>query len=148
MRVTPSVGIEDVRIGDRRQAVETRLGKSSASLDSRAYYEASGVLVHYDNDGLVELIEVAYRDDGREQPSLDGVTLTYRYMDDVVQELAVQGHIGQATDIGYVFPAGFAIFSMSSLSASDLDPKAGDDDPRLIVEGVSIAPYFYFASND
>jgi hypothetical protein len=144
VEIIPGVGIEDVRIGDRRQAVDARLGGTRVSTDSRAYYESLGVLVHFDGDDLVELIEVGYRDDGRDQPALNGVPLTYRYMDEVLRELAGHGHVGEPSDIGYLFPAGFAIFSMSSLSAQDLDPSASVNDGRVIVEGLSIAPYAYF----
>lgn len=47
-------------------------------------------------------------------------------------------------DIGYVFDAGFAIWSMHSRWALDLDPEADEDDERAVSEGVSVAPYAYF----
>lgn len=33
---------------------------------------------------------------------------------------------------------------MGSRWARDLDPAAGEDDDRLVCEGVSVAPYEYF----
>lgn len=147
MEILPGVGFAGVCIGDPRDAVDSRLGTPAWCRDSRRYYEPSDVLVDFDDDDRVELIEVPYRDDGRAQPSLGGVVLTYRCMDDVVQELASHGHVGEPSDIGYDFPAGFAIWSMSSLSAHEVDPALSEDDDRLVVEGVSIAPYAYFARN-
>ncbi|WP_432990907.1 hypothetical protein [Dactylosporangium sp. CA-233914] len=68
-------------------------------------------------------------------------------MDEVIAELAANGHSSTPSDIGFDMPAGFAIFSMASLSARDLDPGAPEEDSRLVVEGVAIAPYSYFAAD-
>ena len=56
-----------------------------------------------------------------------------------MQELAAAGYSGRRSDIGYDFPEGFSVFSMSSLQLSDIDPSAAEDDERLIVEGVFLA---------
>ncbi|WP_212816894.1 hypothetical protein [Polymorphospora rubra] len=103
------------------------------------------LVVTYDGD-VVELVEVGCGVD--EHVFLDGVQLTYRFMDEVMADLAAKGHLATASDIGFDFQAGFSIFSMASLSARDLDPNSPEDDGRHIVEGVSIAPYSYFTGND
>ena len=61
-------------------------------------------------------------------------------------DLAARGYGYEPIDIGYRFEPGFAIFSMGSRSASDLDPAAGENDGRANCEGVSVAPYEYFAA--
>ncbi len=103
------------------------------------------LVVSYGPDDLVELVEVGYSGHhGGDEVFFSGVRLTYRFMDDVVADLAALGHHATPFDIGFAFEPGFAIFSMSSLWALDLDPDAGEDDDRRIVEGVSIAPRAYF----
>ncbi|MBO0884987.1 MAG: hypothetical protein J2P17_32580 [Mycobacterium sp.] len=66
-------------------------------------------------------------------------------MDDVVADLAARRYQYEPIDIGYRVEPGFAIFSMGSRWARDLDPDASEDDPRSICEGVSVAPYRYVA---
>jgi hypothetical protein len=146
VEILPGVGVEAVRIDELRVDVESRLGAAGSTTDSRAYYDPPGVLVHYDATTRVELVEVPYRKDGGSQPTLEGVPLTYRFLEDVVHDLAMRGYVGQRSDIGYDFEAGFAIFSMSSLSATDLDASASPEDERAIAEGVSIAPFSYFSA--
>jgi hypothetical protein len=75
----------------------------------------------------------------------DGVQLTYRFMSDVVADLAAKGYRCEPTDIGYRCEPGFAIFSMGSRSAQELDPQASAEDPRQVSEGVSVASYDYLA---
>lgn len=58
----------------------------------------------------------------------------------------VKGYTSTPSDIGHEFHAGFAVFSMGSCSARDLDPNASEEDERLISEGVSVAPYEYFTN--
>lgn len=103
------------------------------------------LVVTYDQDDVVELVEVGYG--VHDQVFFDGVQLTYRFMDEVMADLAAKGHRGTPSDIGFDLQAGFAIFSMESLSAQELDPDASEDDPRRIVEGVAIAPYSYFTDD-
>ena len=82
------------------------------------------LVLTYTEDDTVELVEIAYSGDGGEEVFFDGVQLTYRFIDDVVADLAVKGYRGEPSDIGYRFRPGFAIFSMGSRSAQDLDPQA------------------------
>lgn len=103
------------------------------------------LIVTYDQDDVVELVEVGYG--VHDQVFFDGVQLTYRFMDEVMADLAAKGHLGTPSDIGFDLQAGFAIFSMASLSARELDPRAPENDPRRIVEGVGIAPYSYFTDD-
>ncbi|MEU4564109.1 hypothetical protein AB0F72_37500 [Actinoplanes sp. NPDC023936] len=147
MEILPGRGTPLVRIGESREVVECKLGTPvhPGRLD-RAIYETTPMLVlSYSDVDTVELVEVAYTGDGGEEAWFDGVQLTFRFLDDVVAELAERGHRYELTDAGYRFEPGFALFSMGSRSARDLDPDAGDDDPRIICEGVSVAPYEYFA---
>ncbi|MFF5228999.1 hypothetical protein [Dactylosporangium sp. NPDC000521] len=90
------------------------------------------------------MVEIVYSDSGGEEAFFDGVQLTFRFLDAAVSHLAAKGHRYEPIDIGFRFEPGFAIFSMASMSARDLDPAATEDDPRLVCEGVSVAPYDYF----
>lgn len=150
MEILPGEGVAQVRIGESREVVECKLGSPvyPGRLD-RAIYQTNPMLVLTFTDiDTVEIVEVAYSGHGGEEVWFDGVQLTYRFMDDVVADLAARGHRGEPADVGYKFPAGFALFSMGSRTARDLDPAAADDDPRRIVEGVSVAPYDYFDGPD
>lgn len=89
-------------------------------------------------------MEIAYSGDGGEEVFFDGVQLTYRFLDDVVADLAARGYDYEPIDIGYRVGPGFAVWSMGSRWARDLDPDAAEDDPRRVCEGVSVAPYDYF----
>ncbi|WP_229074643.1 hypothetical protein [Actinoplanes sp. DH11] len=147
MEILPGEGVALVRIGESREVVECRLGTPvhPGRLD-RAIYETHPMLVlSYGDLDTVELVELAYSGDGGEEAWFDGVQLTYRFMDDVLADLAARGYRYEETGVGYRFEPGFALFSMGSRSARDLDPGAGADDQRTICEGVSVAPYEYFA---
>ena len=148
MEIIPGVGVEAVKIGDPRGEVEQRLGPPvHAGNHTRCVHDSIDpmLVVTYDQDDLVELVEVGHGVD--DQVFFDGVQLTYRFMDDVMADLTAKGHLGTPSDIGFDLQAGFAIFSMASLSAQELDPDAPEDDPRRIVEGVGIAPYSYFTAD-
>ncbi|MGC1209913.1 MAG: hypothetical protein WA890_01405 [Micromonospora sp.] len=108
------------------------------------YDTSPHLILTYAQDETVELVEIAYSGDGGEEVFFDGVQLTLRFLDDVVSDLAAKGCSYEPIDVGYRFEPGFAIFSMGSRWARDLDPAAAEDDPRPICEGVSVAPYDYF----
>ncbi|WP_121156117.1 hypothetical protein [Micromonospora pisi] len=148
MDIMPGVGVEAVKIGDPRSDVERRLGPPAhAGKRPRAVYDSVDpmLVVTYDEDDIVELVEIGYGVDN--QVYFDGVQLTYRFMDEVMADLAAKGQLGTPSDIGFDLRAGFAIYSMDSLTAQDLDPDAPEDDPRRVVEGVSVAPYAYFTAD-
>ncbi|MER7278416.1 hypothetical protein ABT369_28645 [Dactylosporangium sp. NPDC000244] len=148
MEILPGEGVALVKVGEHRDVVESRIGPPvHPGRSSRAVYETSPMLVlTYTGDETVELVELADGDgDGGEEVFFDGVQLTSRFMDDVVADLEAKGYEYEETDIGYRFEPGFAVFSMGSRWARDLDPDAAEDDPRRVVEGVSVAPYEYFA---
>lgn len=131
-------------VGASRDEVEQSLGAPSALHGGRASYDNPALLVHYDSDDRVEVVEIPYDGGEGEEVTFDGVQLTFRFMEDVVRDLAARGYSYTPSDIGYDFCAGFAIFSMSSLDAQTIDATASDDDERQVVEGVSVAPYEYF----
>jgi hypothetical protein len=106
------------------------------------------LVISYTTDDSVELVEIAYSGPSGEEAFFDGVQLTYRFLDDVVADLTAKGYTGMPSDIGFTFHAGFAVWSMRSLWARDLDPSASEDDGRAIVEGVSVAPYAYWDGED
>ncbi|PWU60754.1 hypothetical protein DLE60_09415 [Micromonospora globispora] len=137
MPTAPTVRLVRIRIGRPVHARD----------DTRAVYDSTDpiLVVTYNLDDVVELVEVGYGVDN--QVFFEGVQLTYRFMDEVIADLAANGHSSSPFDIGLDVPAGFAIFSMASLSARDLDPAAPEDDSRRVVEGVSIAPYSYFTAD-
>ena len=148
MNILPGVGVEAVRVGESRVVVEQRLGSPAHAGDhSRAVYTSLDptLVVFYDEDAIVQLVEVGYA--VADQAFFDGVQLTYRFMDDVIADLRVKGHVGSPVDTGFVLHPGFAIFSMRSLSARDVDPYASEEDPRRVVEGVSVAPYTYLVAD-
>lgn len=146
VEILPGVGVATARVGEHRDEVERRIGKPfHPGRDSRAVYDVTPMLVlTYAEDETVEVVELAYSPDGGEQVFFDGVQLTYRFLDDVVADLAAKGYGYEPTDIGYRFEPGFAIYSMASLSPDELQPDASDDDDRLICEGVAVAAYDYF----
>lgn len=148
MEILPGVGVDQVKIGHRREDVEQRVGPPlHAGRSRRAVYGTTPMLVvSYTSDGVVEIVEMGCSGDGGEEVFFDGVQLTYRFMDDVVADLEARGHACTPSDIGFDFAPGFAVFSMGSRHAQDLDPLAGDDDERAVVEGVSVAPYEYLVS--
>ena len=143
MEVLPGVGVALVHIGQPRSTVEVSLGPPRAVHGRTAHYDAPVLIVDYDEDGLVELVQVPYSGVG-DEATLADVQLTYRFMDDVLRDLTDRGYRHTSSDIGYDFEAGFALFSMSSLDARAIDPDASEDDPRGVVEGVAVAPYAYF----
>ncbi|GAA1404149.1 hypothetical protein ACFQZ4_51005 [Catellatospora coxensis] len=139
--------MDAVKIGDRRAEVEARLGSpvSTGQYLTAVYASNPMLVVTYDRDDAVEVVEAGYSGHhGGDEIFFEGVQLTYRFMDDVVADLAAMGHLGTPYDIGFVFKTGFAIYSNSSLWALDLDPNATEDDERRVVEGVSIASRAYF----
>ena len=148
MEILPGVGVDQVKIGDRREGVERRVGSPVHPGPSRkaVYRTAPMLVISYTTDDTVELVEVGSSGSGGDEVFFDGVQLTYRFMDDVVADLEAKGHRGTPSDIGFDFHPGFAVFSMGSRHARELDPLADEDDDRAIVEGVSIAPYEYFVS--
>jgi hypothetical protein len=148
MEIIPGEGVALAKVGEARRVVEDRLGAPvHPGRDSKAVYDTSPMLVvSYAEDDTVEVVEIAYAGNGGEEVFFEGVQLTFRFMDDVVADLAARGYGYEPTDIGYRFEPGFAIFSMGSRSANDLDPAAAEGDGRAICEGVSVAPYEYFAA--
>nr|MDT0656416.1 hypothetical protein [Micromonospora sp. DSM 115978] len=146
MEIIPAVGVDQARIGEPRSDVEARIGAPVHGPGGRkAVYDTEpGLVICYTPDHRVELVEIGYSGDGGEEVFFDGVQLTFRFLEEVVADLAAKGHGCTPSDIGYDFLAGFSVWSMGSRWAGDLDPDAGDDDERTVSEGVSVAPYAYF----
>ncbi|MFF3657328.1 hypothetical protein [Streptomyces olivochromogenes] len=147
MEIIPGLGVNTVRIGDRRSQVEERLGPPyHGPGGQRAVYTTTPMLVvTYAADETVELVETHYSGEGGPaEVHYDGVQLTHRFLDEVVADLHALGYTSTPSDIGHDFHAGFSVWSMHSLWARDLDPEADDDDERAVSEAVSVAPYAYF----
>ncbi|GAA1404137.1 hypothetical protein ACFQZ4_50975 [Catellatospora coxensis] len=146
MEIIPGEGVTLAKVGESRDEVERRVGAAvHPGRASRAVYNTAPALVlTYTADDTVEVVEIAYSGDGGEEVYFDGVQLTYRFLEDVVADLAARGYGYEPIDIGYRVEPGFAIWSMGSRWARDLDPDADEDDPRQVCEGVSVAPYDYF----
>jgi hypothetical protein len=147
MEIIPGEGVALAKVGESRQLVESRLGPppDPGHPDKAVYNTSPRLVLTYTADDTVELVELALSGDGDEEVFFDGIQLTYRFIDDVVADLAAKGHQAEPIDIGYRFKPGFAIFSMGSRSATELDPQASEEDPRRICEGVSVASYAYLA---
>lgn len=146
MEIDAGRGIGGVFVGEERSHVERHLGPATgASSGSRAVYGTDpSLIITYSDTDTVELVEAAPHDANGEQVFYGGVQLTFRIMDDVVADLKAKGSVCTPSDIGYDFEAGFAVFSMSSVSAHHIDPSLPVEDERLVVEGVAVAPYDYF----
>ncbi|MGW3242780.1 hypothetical protein [Streptomyces sp. NPDC001070] len=147
MEIVPGRGVDLVKIGDHRSLVEEHIGlPHHGPGGERAVYNTSPMLViNYAADDTVELVEISYSGAGGDaEAEFDGIQLTYRFLDDVVSELHARGYTSTPSDIGHDFHAGFAVWSMHSLWAGDLDPAASEDDERAVAEGVSVAPHAYF----
>ncbi len=145
MEIQPGIGVDVARIGESRPVVEARLGPPISQRDDRVYYHEAdpAVFIDYDQAGVVESVEIPYSGTPGREVTLAGIQLTYRPIDDVVQDLAAAGYSGRRSDIGYDYREGFSVFSMSSLQLSDIDPSAADNDERLVVEGVFVASPAY-----
>ncbi|MDG4830405.1 hypothetical protein O7627_13960 [Solwaraspora sp. WMMD1047] len=146
MEIIPGIGVEQARIGEPRSDVEARIGAPVHGPGGRkAVYDTTpGLVIAYTPDDRVELVEIGYAGDGGEEVFFDGVQLTFRFLEEVVADLEAKGHEYTPSDIGYDFRAGFAVWSMGSRWALDLDPNADEDDERAVSEGVSVGPYEYF----
>jgi len=146
MEILPGEGVATAKVGESREVVEARLGPPiHPGREDKAVYETVPMLIlTYADDDTVEVVEIGYTGDGGEEVFFDGVQLTYRFMDDVVADLAARGHAHEPIDVGYRFEPGFALYPMGARTARDLDPTASAEDEREIVEGVSVAPYEYF----
>jgi hypothetical protein len=147
VEIIPGAGVPLVSIGDRREDVERRIGGPVHGPGGRkaVYATTPGVVVGYTPDGTVEVVEIGYSGDGGEEVFLQDVQLTFRFLDDVVAELTAKGYTSTPSDIGFEFHAGFAVWSMGSRTAQDLDPDAAEDDERAVAEGVTVAPYALLA---
>lgn len=146
VEIVPGAGVAAAKVGEHRDEVERRIGKPlHPGRDTRAVYDQTPLLVlTYAEDETVEVVELAYSGEGGEQVFFDGVQLTYRFLDEVVADLAAKGYHYEPTDIGYRFEPGFAIYSMGSLWTGELLPEASEEDERPLCEGVAVAPYDYF----
>ena len=145
MEIDAGRGIGGVHVGDDRSAVEELSGQPLRPLrvSCRVWNHSSSVVTYTDTN-TVELVQAAPNGVDGEQVFYCGVQLTFAVMGEVVAELKAQGSLCMLSDIGYDFEAGFAVFSMSSASVDDIDPTMMTGDERLVVEGVSVAPYDYF----
>ncbi|WIM98380.1 hypothetical protein ACTOB_001979 [Actinoplanes oblitus] len=149
MEIQPGKGVAAARIGETREAVESRLGPPiHPGKESRAVYEISRLLViSYTGDDLVELVELPH-DAGRgDEAFFDGVQLTWRLLDDVVADLAAKGYrYEQNEPSSFLFEAGFVLFSVGSRTAGDLGLNAVEGVSQSVCEGVSVGPYEYFVA--
>ena len=145
MEIDPGRGVLNLELGVERAAVTQRLGAPTSLHEDSAFYSepAPGLVLRFSARGRLELIEVPYSGNGHEV-TLRGIQLTHRLLDEVVDDLRCEGFVGRSSDIGIDFPEGFAIWSMGSLAAQDIDPFARPDDERPVVEGVSIGTPAYF----
>ena len=147
MEIEPGVGVPLVRLGESREVVVACLGEPRVVVGQTHHFESPALLIDFDDGGLVELIQVPYSGVG-DEVTLLGVQLTYRLMSDVLADLRERGYTGTPSDIGYDFHAGFAVFSMASVSPHEVDATIPEDDEsEVVVEGVAVAAYDYFASS-
>ena len=145
----PAVGLHSGQGRPIQAAIEAVVGLADdVRLDPDSAYwhkHVPAFVAHFSATGVAELIEVYYSQGGREQATLGGIKVTFRLMDDVRTDLELAGMRGRPTDIGFEYDEGFCLWSMGSLSTSDLTGEPYDpDDERMIVEGVSMAPIAYW----
>ena len=131
------------RSADRRDPHRDRgpLGPPSSERNARVYYDEldPALCIDYDAAGNVRSVEIPYSGTPGREVTLAGIQLTHRPIDDVLRDLEAAGYSGRRSDIGYDFPEGFSVWSMSSLQLSDIDPSGAAGDERLVVEGVVVA---------
>jgi hypothetical protein len=146
VEITPGRGTELVTVGESRADLEARVGAPDAEQDGRAFYSGMtpAMVVEYGSSDAVELVEIPFSGISEHEVTLGGIQLTYRPMDEVLQDLRTAGFSSRKSDIGHDFPEGFAIWSMGSLWLPDIDSSATPDDERQVVEGVSVGLPTYF----
>lgn len=88
VEILPGVGVLGLRLGADRAAVESLLGKPSATHLGVAVYDDRdpALVLRYAEDGSLEMIEIPYSGCGNEV-ALGPVQLTYRLLDDVIEDL-------------------------------------------------------------
>lgn len=153
MHIIPSLGVDQVKVGDHRDAVEARIGPALHGRrpgGERAVYDTSpSLVVTYQEDDTVEIVELDHAGPRGFAPvHYAGVQLTCRFLDEVVADLHALGYTSTPSGTGHEFHAGFAVWSKGSLSAADIDPAADEDDERAVAAGVSVAPYSYFVAGN
>lgn len=124
MEIIPERGVALVQLGQQRADVETRTGPPVHGPGRRraVYRTVPSLVIHYHPDDTVELVELGHSGRGPEtEVWFDGVQLTRRFLDEVVADLHAKGYTSTESDIGHEFHAGFAVWSMGSLSAIDLE---------------------------
>jgi hypothetical protein len=149
MEIQPGEGVAAARIGETREAVESRLGPPiHPGKASRAVYDIGRLLViSYTGDDLVELVELPHGAGRGDEAFFEGVQLTWRLLDDVVADLAAKGYrYEQDEPSSFLFEAGFVLFSRGSRTAEDLGLDAVEGASRSVCEGVSVGPYEYFVA--
>jgi hypothetical protein len=87
MEILPGEGVALAKVGESRDVVESRVGPPvHPGRHRRAVYETSPMLVlTYTDDDTVEVVEIGYAGDGGDEVCFDGVQLTFRFVDDVVE---------------------------------------------------------------
>jgi len=97
MEIVPGAGVALAKVGESRDAVESRIGPPvHPGRRSKAVYATSPALVlTYTDDDRVEVVEIGY---GGEEVFFEGVQLTFRFMDDVVRDLAAKGYRYEPTE--------------------------------------------------
>jgi hypothetical protein len=101
MEIIPGEGVELARLGETRVAVESRVGAPVHGPGGvRAVYDTTPALViSYTSADRVEIVELAYSGEGREEVFFDGVQLTYRFLDEVVAELNDERRIVEGVSV-------------------------------------------------
>ena len=133
------MGIELVRLGERRVDVEARLGQPGSRQGDRAIYDLiPALVVDYDDSGLVELVEIPYAGVPQHEVTLNGLQLTYRPLDEVRSDLLAIGYSGRESDVGYDFTAGLPSGPWGRFWLPDHNPSVPPDDDSQVVEGVSV----------
>jgi hypothetical protein len=147
VQILPGFGVELAKIGEARGDVEDRIGRPVDGKPSTkdVYATTPRLVISWTPEDTVEIVEIGHGD-GEREAYLDDVQLTFDFLDHVVAELTARGYTSTRSDIGFVFHAGFSLWSMRSREARALDPDADEDDERAVSEGVSVAPYEYFVS--
>lgn len=113
MEIIPGLGVDLVKIGDRRSQVEEGIGPPYHGPGGlRAVHATSPMLViTYAADETVELVEIRCSGVGSDtEVHYDAVQLTHRFLDDVVADLHALGYTSTPSDIGHDFHAGFSVW--------------------------------------
>ena len=110
--ITPYESVGPVRLGRQRNEIRRQLGPGFTSFakdvgeNKTDAYDELGIHLYYDDEDRLEMVE-AFEP---ASPTLKGIALLCREIEQVEDDLAKRGYKGRPTDVGYRYDdAGIAL---------------------------------------